>query len=810
MRHWFIISSLFLMAGPVLATENQRFVTAGEHKDYSRIVFASGAQNTRIEKKGRTLRLYDIIDPQSLNLSAVNEQRKAHRIISAKIVGDKQSGFIDITMNCNCDIRSVQLANGKYVLDIVDPGHILAEASEVAANKQANAIPAEKPKTTEKASSSDLTKKDILSVEEAHERMVALLQQASIDGLVSIREPNENEQPLGSNTANNHNTSDENTAPDVLAETRLKAGEKSQNLLLPSLKKERPKDDTKLADASAQEVADFLPSGDINYFQCLEDGAFKLLTAVAEKPKEGKTDKKKKKKKKKKNDKHAKEDGLPEESPLIRITELQSELADAELPKSAVLATKLAGEYLAIGFGEEAISVLASYGAEKTLYGDLAHIVAERPLRGDSSLLQAVNCNGAHALWQAAVNEPSDAARLLNQSNNAIKDLPPIIKAMMATRLAAKMIKADEWDTARKYYDIARDTNTYDVPELKFVGAKLLEHDGDFDGAKQLLLQIASENSAAAEDALLALAQAYEDEDTVAHDGFIEDIGALAKTKGDTNSAISEAIAWANIGNIEAAMLLLRNEVKKSPSAIESIKSAARRILLNVLEGDNGLTYISALEALMINDHWLPLEDEKSALINLAARRAAELGLPNLAFEFLSKDNSPSLDLVYAKASTAAAAGDHSKAIEIAAPYTDQVKFSTLVAKSHIENKKYTEAIATATAIADRDQKAKLKAEAAWRARDWVSAVGAFRELDPSTMSEQTAFKFALAAHRAGASNLPGIVGVVLGEKEEAILRGAQELFSTPPSGSVLNRSQLTADGTADEIHLFRELLHNG
>ena len=777
MRTYLFVCLLLTALTSTRAQANSYHVSAGEHSSYSRIVFSKGAADAKIEQIGRSVKIRGVDSAQLYNLEDINNRRKAHRVLSGKVSKTREESYIEFTLTCDCEAQSRVLENGKLVVDIYDK--TIGDLVPIATN-QPTADPTVKSGNSSINKQSKLSEEDALSVEEAHNRMVALLHQASIDGLVSIRDLDSNQD-------------------EVEEIQSLDGGYKSKQPIAPSSHLLPPeigeKSSPSLAISTDEVTLNKGPNSTtstpapIRYYKCFSNADF-YIGEPAQKTltKEDETD----------------------GSPLVRITDLQAQLADAELPESALLATKLAAEYLSIGFGDEAVSVLSSYGAQDTLFADMGRILANRPLNQNSQLLRAADCTGAHALWQAAAKPPRDALQLLKQTRGAIHDLPPITKGIIATRLATKMIEVEDWESAKEYFGIASDTPEADTPDLNFIAAKLLEHEGDIEGAKQAFLDISSENSTASKNALLALANAYERNEAEVHPGFINDIGALAKTDGDLYSILSEALAWAKIGNIEAAILLLRQEARNSPENLPAIRSTARKILIDVFEADNGVTYIAALEALMQNDQLLPLEAEEEEFIRLVAKRSSDLGLPNLAYDLLSDTNDSSTDFLYQKAAAAAAADNPTKAIEIAAPHAQIQKFRALIAKTQIDNNQYFEAMATAASIPDANQRAKIIAQAAWRARDWNSAINAFAAIDPSTMTEMTALQYAFAAHRAGEASLPTVVELVVGNKNDILLSNLKQLFTKPPEGSVLSRTQSVTEQISDEIKLFREALNDG
>ncbi|NOX93611.1 MAG: hypothetical protein GXP04_00515, partial [Alphaproteobacteria bacterium] len=77
MRIWIILLITAMLAAPAYGADQIIRVSAGEHKDYSRIVIASNANKIEVEQSGRLVRIKHIDASALLDLREVNDQRKA-------------------------------------------------------------------------------------------------------------------------------------------------------------------------------------------------------------------------------------------------------------------------------------------------------------------------------------------------------------------------------------------------------------------------------------------------------------------------------------------------------------------------------------------------------------------------------------------------------------------------------------------------------------------------------------------------------------------------------------------------------------
>lgn len=726
----FSLAAAFI--GGAGAAAQEIAVAAGEHEGRSRVVLPAAAGEADVTLSGRTILIRFALPTVRFDLADLNEKRKAHRVARASVRESAEGPVLALDLVCACRAETRRLANGKLVIDILDGARAPAQSHTVASSSQAEA----RAEPVTPSSVSDI------SVEEARNRMIELLQKAAENGYVR---PRENARDLAAPVPASVAVAPSNAQP---------AGPGSDD-----------------APARARTHV------------CLHDAAFAI-------------------------------DGAPfANEPLVALAALQSALAEATPGEERMAAQALARGYLAVGFGEEALQTLVEYGEGASLLADLARVVAEDDLARDSTLLGARDCRGAHALWQAAASAPEHVVAATARAADAILDLPMRLRALIATRIARKLTEAEAWSEARRYYRIAAEASPEPTPELEYVAARLLEQDGDKDGAAERLRNLAAGGTEASKDAVLALGRHYAEEDRAPPEGFREDIGALAQTEEGLPrgraAAFQEAALWAAEGNIEASLMLLRNAAESDPDAAEPAARKARDLLAKIFAGSDDRMIAPALAALLENYEFVDPPRAEPAFRRAAATAALRAGLPDIAARIVpakSADRSEAL----VRATALIDAGEFDLALAEAAPYADDQDFAMLVVEANLQAGRAFAALAAAAALPDSARKAELMAEAAWRAGDWASAAGAFRRIDPSRMTVATARRYVLAAYMAGAEAMPPAAEAVLREQAPEALNSLQGLFAPDPSGPILGRGEALADGAAEEIRLIEEMLGHG
>jgi len=756
-------------------------VSAGEHGGYSRMVFDHQGKDVTVVQSGRTVRLNNLQADAAFDFRNINARRKAHRVLNAKTVA---SG-VELQLTCDCSVRTSTLSNGRFVVDVVEGRAAQTEgrtAAETAAsppqtpaqNSAAANVSGEAGQSTD--AKDLLSKEDLISVEQAHTQMVELLKQAAREGLITIRDEKAGAQPApAQNNAEPRAAAREAAAPTVLTppavEKRAEAesGAASENKSQPAT--------TATAPPSASEPTTVAEDAKT---LCRSDARFAVNA-----------------------------DGFDDE-PLAQIAALQAALGEDRNDREALHA--LAEGFISIGFGEEAVALLVDHDQGWSLHADMARVIAERPVSPQGALMGARGCMGAHALWQAAASDPAEAVALYERSDGAVAMLPPLLKRLMATRLAAKMIDAEAWNHAAALFAIASDGLEALSPELDYIRARLDQNGGEMKQSRDTLLDIASHNSNAADDALLALADSYADGDLQPHDGFAEDIGALARVQGSSRAAIAEAQSWAGLGNVDAALMLLQSVSRKTPDERAAAGAVATTIIGDALASEDNILKISGLDGYVAHRDWLG-EDKPAQTLRLSAARAAtDFALPNLAYSLLDEAPPPiSKRVSLEKAAAALAAGYADEAIAIAAPYAEEDTFAEIIIDANIAKGQHSAALAAASTLTDPARKAGLSARAAWLARSWQSAVRGYQALDPNQLTGRSALNYALSAYMSGQRRFPAAAEAALSSQNDTVATGLRALFAAPePQSSTLQRGRREVENTAREIRFFEEVLSDG
>ncbi|MBT8472728.1 MAG: hypothetical protein KJN99_08990 [Marinicaulis sp.] len=756
-----LISTLsFLMALTINQLASASVIAAGEHGDFSRIVVANGGDNIRVEKRGSKLILHQIEQNTAYELSDITEHQKAKRVSGAALVKKAAGDRIELSLNCDCKFKAVVLSDGKFVLDIFDQIASPLNNSNGANNKS---DAQERPKD-------QFSEADLISADQAHDRLMALLEQAAQDGIVEFKS---NNSPREGSRASNATLSIPNTAPIESAENNEIAAIEDE---LSDAATGSPELNAMLDQTLGSQAKEYSRTA-----KCFDDLAFFI-------------------------------DGTGlDEQPIAKIAEIKSEVAENDGGQGANNKT-LAEAFLAIGFGEEALALLMDSEWENSILAEIAMIVAERKLPKASYILNGRKCSGAHAFWKAlAVEDEKEAASLIERSNNEIDSIPKQLRALLAPRLSLKMIDAEEWEKARYFYDVASATIEDLTPELEYIATRLLERENETQSPHTALFEIAVGNSRVADDALLTLAEKITRSNEEPYEGFIQDIGALAKTSEATAAILAEAVAWANMGDTEAALHILRGLAGNAPKDMSTAQKTANDILIKTMDYGTDVQKTNAIDVYLKNDDWIFGDNKNVALLEKLSQAAIDLGVPEVALSILGElTNKPTEESKKLLAKAAYAAFDYENAIKFAAPYLTEPSFVEIVYASKIQRRKYHEALATAALIEDNVQKITAAAQSAWLARAWESATDHFGQLNPIALNSDTAFRYALAAYMAQEDVLPPVTNAVLREKSSVLSTGVESLFAQATESNALERSRSVVKRTADEIAMVSEALNDG
>lgn len=745
-----------LFSGSAFAASEPIAVSAGEHPTFSRVAFAKTTSSIDVRQEGRAVFILNIDPGRSYLLDDINRFDKAHRVSEAKLTNTDSGAALVLYLNCDCRIESVVSGSGKLIVDIFDgkPATLASEAAPELPSKKPQNAQADTPIRATDA----LSKTDRLSIEQAHEQMVSLLEQAANEGLVTIKGA---EKPSSNDSKNQSAARDDESDAANNSDTE-RSGEIAELI-------------------AATEEAEVAPTKPTD-LKCIPNSALAI-------------------------------DGDAfSDDPITQIAFFQAALANAPSKQKNQTMRQLAEGYLSIGFGDEALALLESYGQTQTLLADIARIVAERKPAEESALVYAKSCDGAHALWQMVEIDTDDFANQYARTNGALLQLPTRLRVIIASRLALKAVSHEAWAEAEELMEIAKSATNAAMPELDFVEAMLNQKKGDAKSSRLALQRIAAQNSSATDDALLALADSYSQDGIQPHQGFAEDIGALARVTESTKAAIIESSTWAKAENYDAALMLLRGVAETSPDDLSLARASALQILDAALsETPNTRRHIAAIDALLVNGHWLDLEGIEPQRLLHYSRIARRQGLPNLA-HYLATLNAGDADADYnfEAASSAMEAGLADDAIRLSAPHANDSRFREIVTKVNMDGGDYHAALATAATIDDENTRAIHVAEAGWLSRSWSSALRGSQAINPGSHNKATALRYAMSAYMEGNSVLPPIVETIFGQAETVIVEGLKSFFAKPSDGSALERSRQSVDSATSEILFIEKVLNDG
>lgn len=755
-----------VLSPPTAAKTRRAFATAGEHKDFSRVV-VNGAEAS-VGQSGRTVTIA-LGDADTPDIAALRV-RRSPRVASARTVATNDGSKIILDLACDCRARTMRLPDGRVVVDIYN-----AAPAAKASKAESQSSPTE-PAATRAAAvttpadraimssgavvSAPPAKADKVSVDEARKRMVALLQQAADDGLIAVKPG----------------------ARELTPRAEASAPTTPTRALIPS--KPAPNASTAAADDARVDLqprpvpAPSPPPPTRGSYACLPDPAFAI-------------------------------DGRGfKDDPLGAIADLQKQLQDAEVDRERDISMKLALGYLSIGFGEEAIEALADIGEERSLYADLARVIAGKKPAADGLLMGASSCRGAHALWQAAAQDPATAAVTASLAGDAIAALPIRLRGVVATKLAQNLLRARNYAGARRYLNVAVKAAGR-TPDLRFIEARLLAEEGKPGESEALLEDLSATNTQSAKDALGVLSQRAADAGD-ASETVAEDLGALAKaargTPDEGRAALREAEYWAEHGSVEAGVFLLRDAARRDPSIAADAAAKARQTIVAGLASDKPKQRLAALSAYLQDRAFIQTGGGDATLAEMAAETAVALGVPNAAVSiYRTAPSSASSPAAVARAALAAGAAE--EALAAAAPYADQPAFADIVVRANIAQNRGYAALAAASALPDSADRTRLSAEAAWRARDYATAARAYARIDPAALSEGDAERYAMSAYMAGDKDMPAAAEAVLRDEKSPALARLSPLFAKAKDGGLVERGKASVKAVDDDLKMIEEAL---
>ena len=183
MKRRLSILAFSLLVTSAQAQTGDPMIAAGEHGRFSRIVVQNGGADIEVVQTGRQVKLYNVTNPSAFNLRDVNLLRKAHRVLQAEKVLMGNGGYIELTLACDCQVEASSSYDGKFVIDVMAKEQSHANGADPKAPQDGKP---EEHKESKPVNPS--IEEDRMTVAQARDRMVSLLQQAADNGLISVEE----------------------------------------------------------------------------------------------------------------------------------------------------------------------------------------------------------------------------------------------------------------------------------------------------------------------------------------------------------------------------------------------------------------------------------------------------------------------------------------------------------------------------------------------------------------------------------------------------------------------------------------------
>lgn len=171
-------------------------------------------------------------------------------------------------------------------------------------------------------------------------------------------------------------------------------------------------------------------------------------------------------------------------------------------PKAAQALARL---YIHHGFGAEARQVLGLAGradSEVRLLGELALLVDQEPLPGDSVLRRSIDCGEPAVFWALLALGSVDEALVFDHAalRRSFAALPAGLRNRLGPGLVRRLVAVGHFDTARHLQRMIDRVAEPGEPEIGLARADLAEHAAQPDA--QALAEVSRTNSAQAAEAL--------------------------------------------------------------------------------------------------------------------------------------------------------------------------------------------------------------------------------------------------------------------------------------------------------------------
>ena len=785
-----------MIAGVNAATaEDTIKLRAGEHADYSRVVIPDLGQQWRVSATGREVEVIFSGETPEFDLSDLTEKHKAHRVRAAKLSMRGEQRVLSMTLACDCSVNAAQNYSKAIIIDIFDgkptiatparPDVATASAEINVAEERATAA-SPQPDVAAESDGNNAANDSVAAVAPQPGAPTILVRDNMAEVTTGeIATDQASQKPTPENLAA---ARDRMIA--LLAEARargvvqIKNGSGGENVLNANSQTEN----SAAVEDAASKPADGAPEETVT---CIDPARF------SDRPQEGRD--------------------------YAKIIALREETEKAVGEERFSAGRELAAAYLRIGFFDEASAVALSTAngqdGELMLAAALAEIAGATKANAAKTISRYAECGPTYEMLHAALlakNGAEYAAGLSDLQINALNAMMRSLRGPIAEIFALNAVDHDETALLTRYYEIASRARAPELtPALAIIEAALPDASTEPGVIDEPLMTIAQTPGPMQMRALGELAAQYENDATIAYEGFLEDLTAqkseISGSRSDARASFAGAKALASAGRIVEGIDLLANVASSTGTARGVARSLAQSILMDALAGENDTTRLLAVSAFLQHRDFIASETGRDdELVLSVAREVADLGSTELTDDIINasshKRARPESNVIRAKALLNA--GADQSALALAEELSGNAEATVIAARAGErvgDNSAVTDAVKRALR---RGEISKETAAAAWSIGEWKLAADAYTMLASDNVDDGA--RLALAAVTAGAKSMPEVASRALVSDPKA-LKTAQHMFTSAPyfSPATLEDAAAYADGVASEAARIRERLND-
>ncbi|NHK26322.1 hypothetical protein FF098_000200 [Parvularcula flava] len=477
---------------------------------------------------------------------------------------------------------------------------------------------------------------------------------------------------------------------------------------------------------------------------------------------------------------------------------MQVAIAGSAAAPDAESSIRLAKQYLALGFAEEAMSLVKPFAtndrARTILY--MGETVAGRI--SDSNILKSVDaaCSGPARLWRAVALidfQPSTAVFLSGSLDNELKQLPPHLRVDFATRLGVTAAENGQWLLAQKLYDIATEESLPSTTQVIYLRALISAHNGvDVDIALNTVERFAQQEGPLQAQAILMLSELQPQQEGEHYPGYYRDLENVAVRRNGAPQSFPEAFMEvrlaAETGKYSRAVDIAAEYQYPTIADRNTMKSTLAGLFETALSRTSASTRFSALNGYLAHRPFFDGIDREAALNIAAAKAALDLGLPehaislmqHLPFETLGEEERKLLAQAYVEDRR------YSEALSLARGSDDPVMMAVSATALHRLGRD-REAIEVLRRGPGTMRNLDRQASIAWASGQWAQARDAYAAMLVENADSEIEARHALASYMSGQK------GALTQLPTRSSIQALEKILSTHPDDMMILGEVLTS-----------------